>query len=146
MTSPEFVADSSYRAKVKTPFEFVASALRATQAEIQRTPSLVRALATLGMPLYLCQPPSGYDETAEAWVSSGALVNRLNLALALSGGDLRGVHLPRLESTPGAARERIVRDALGGDVSSSTDETIRQAGSAAQSIALAIGSPEFQRQ
>jgi uncharacterized protein (DUF1800 family) len=146
VTSAEFFADSSYRAKVKTPFEYVASALRATEAEIERTPSVLRALATLGMPLYLCQPPTGYDDTADAWLSSGALVNRLNLAVALTSGELGGVHLPRLESTPNAARERIVRDALGGDLSQSTDDTIRRASTAAQSIALAIGSPEFQRQ
>ena len=48
-------------------------------------------LAALGMPLYLCQPPTGYEETAETWVSSGALVNRLNFALAVAGGQMRGV-------------------------------------------------------
>ncbi len=55
--------------------------------------AVVRALAGLGMPLYLCQPPTGYDETAATWVSSGALVNRLNFAVAMAGGELRGVRL-----------------------------------------------------
>ena len=66
MTSPEFFAPEAYRAKVKTPFEFVVSALRATGADVSSGSSRsVRALAGLGMPLYLCQPPTGYDETAD---------------------------------------------------------------------------------
>ena len=145
VTSPEFFAPENYRAKVKTPFEFVVSALRATDAELQVATPIVRALAGLGMPLYLCQPPTGYDETAATWVSSGALVNRLNFAVALSNGELRGIRLPSL-GTPTDAREQIFREALGGDVSNATLDTVAKAQSSAHAIALAIGSPEFQRQ
>jgi uncharacterized protein (DUF1800 family) len=145
VTSPEFFAPDSYRAKVKTPFEFVVSALRATDADLQVAAPIVRALAGLGMPLYLCQPPTGYDDTAATWVSSGALVNRLNFAVSMAGGQLRGVRLPPL-TAPSDARERIIRDALGGDVSKATLDTIAKADTASQTIALAIGSPEFQRQ
>ena len=145
VTSPEFFAPESYRAKVKTPFEFVVSALRATDADLQAAPAVVRALAALGMPLYLCQPPTGYDETAAAWVSSGALVNRMNFAVAMAGGELRGVRVA-LPGAPADARDRIVRDALGGDASAATLGTIAKAQSSAQTVALAIGSPEFQRQ
>jgi uncharacterized protein (DUF1800 family) len=94
VTSPEFFAPQAYRAKVKTPFEFVASALRATGANVNSGLAIVRALADMGMPPYLCQPPTGYDDTAEAWVSSGSLVSRINFALDLSNNRLRGVHLP----------------------------------------------------
>ena len=145
VTSPEFFAPESYRAKVKTPFEFVVSALRATDADLQGATPIVRALAGLGMPPYLCQPPTGYDETAATWVSSGALVNRLNFAVAMSNGELRGVRLPAL-GTPADARDRILRDALVGDVSKATLETVSKAQSSAQTVALAIGSPKFQRQ
>ena len=147
VTSPEFFAADAYRAKVKTPFEFVASTLRATDAEVQSALGAVRALQGLGMPPYLCQPPTGYDETAETWVSSGALVNRMNFALAVAGGELRGIQLPGV-AVGGAdrARDRIVHDALAGDVSKATMETIVKATSVEQTIALAIGSPEFQRQ
>jgi uncharacterized protein (DUF1800 family) len=55
--------------------------------------AIARALATMGMPLYLCQPPTGYAETADAWVSSGSLVSRINFALELSTNRLRGVKL-----------------------------------------------------
>ena len=94
VTSPEFFDPSVRLAKVKTPFEFVVSALRASSAEVRRGPALIRALMEMGMPLYLCQPPTGYGDTAEAWVSSGALVTRINFAVALAGGQLRGVQLP----------------------------------------------------
>ena len=147
VTSPEFFAPEAYRAKVKTPFEFVASALRATGAEVRQATPLVRALAGLGMPLYLCQPPTGYDETADRWVSSGALVNRMNFALAVSGGQMRGVQLPAIDrGRPDAARDRLVHDALAGDVSAATLDTIAKATTVEQTIALTIGSPEFQRQ
>jgi uncharacterized protein (DUF1800 family) len=145
VTSPEFFAADSYRAKVKTPFEFVVSALRATDADLQVAAPVVRALAGLGMPLYLCQPPTGYDETAATWVSSGALVNRMNFAVAMAGGQLRGVRIAA-PGTPAIARDRIVRDALGGDVSAATLDTMAKAATSVQTVALAIGSPEFQRQ
>lgn len=94
ITSPEFFDPSVRAAKVKTPFEYVASALRAADADVQSGVAIVRALADMGMPLYLCQPPTGYDETAEAWVSSAALVSRINFAVALAEGRVRGVRLP----------------------------------------------------
>jgi uncharacterized protein (DUF1800 family) len=84
VTSPEFFAPAYRRAKTKTPLEFVASALRGTGAAISNTRPMLRALQQLGMPLYLCQPPTGYADTADAWVSSGGLVTRMNLAQSLS--------------------------------------------------------------
>ena len=92
--SPEFFAPAAYRAKMKTPLEFVASALRATGARMFSPLPILRALAEMGMPLYLCQPPTGYDETAAPWISPGALVTRMNFAMALSDNRLRGVRVP----------------------------------------------------
>src|SRR5437660_703123 len=89
--SPEFWAADDYRAKVKTPLEFVVSAVRATATEVSNPLPLVQALNRLGMPLYGMQPPTGYSMKAEAWVNSSALVNRMNFALALGNGKLRGV-------------------------------------------------------
>jgi uncharacterized protein (DUF1800 family) len=94
VTSAEFFDPAVRLAKVKTPFEFVASALRATGAEVRTGQAITRALGEMGMPLYMCQPPTGYDDTAVTWVSSGALVTRINFAVTLSRGQLRGVHLP----------------------------------------------------
>jgi uncharacterized protein (DUF1800 family) len=91
LTSPEFFAADAYHAKVKTPFEFVVSAVRATDADVNDARLLVRQVADLGEPLYQCQPPTGYKDTADAWVNTGALVGRMNFGLALAGNRLRGV-------------------------------------------------------
>jgi uncharacterized protein (DUF1800 family) len=91
--SPEFWDDTTYRAKVKTPLEFVASAVRATGAEIDDAQPLVGQLNRMGMPLYGAQPPTGYSMRAETWVSSSALLNRMNFALALTSGKIKGVRV-----------------------------------------------------
>jgi uncharacterized protein (DUF1800 family) len=91
LTSPEFIAPDTMRAKVKTPFEFVVSAVRATDGEVRDARPLVRQIADMGMPLYQCQPPTGYKDTADAWVNTGALVSRMNFGLALASNKIRGV-------------------------------------------------------
>jgi uncharacterized protein (DUF1800 family) len=96
-TSPEFLSPETYRAKVKTPLEFVASALRTTGADVRTALPLTRTLREMGMPLYFCQPPTGYDDTASTWVSAGALVNRMNFAVDLSKNAVRGVRVPLTE-------------------------------------------------
>lgn len=97
LSSPEFLAADARKVKVKTPLEFVASALRATGAEVRNAVPLARTLRDMGMPLYFCQPPTGYDETAATWVSAGALVNRMNFAVDLSKNKVRGVRVPLTE-------------------------------------------------
>jgi uncharacterized protein (DUF1800 family) len=91
--SPEFWDDGTYRVKVKTPLEFVVSAVRATGAEVDDAMPLVRQLNNMGMPLYGAQPPTGYSMKAETWISSSALLNRMNFALALTRGKIKGVKL-----------------------------------------------------
>ena len=146
LTSPEFFAPESYRAKVKTPFDFVVSALRATGADIRQPVPLERTMRELGMPLYFCQPPTGYKDTAEAWVNTGALINRMNFAVALAANTFRGVvvsdPLPD-RNQPDA--EIAVEVFLNGDASNATRATIQRATTAAQLVALALGAPEFQR-
>ena len=86
ITSKEFFAEDAYRAKVKTPLEFVISAARAADANIVNPQPIVNALRQLGMPLYGAQPPTGYSMTADAWVNTGALLNRMNFAVQLVSG------------------------------------------------------------
>jgi uncharacterized protein (DUF1800 family) len=88
--APEFWSPAVYRAKVKTPIEFVASALRASGATVGNALPLVQAMDRLGMPLYGMQTPNGYSWMAEPWVSTTALVSRMNFALVMSGGLLPG--------------------------------------------------------
>ncbi|MEA2538742.1 MAG: hypothetical protein QOH35_108 [Acidobacteriaceae bacterium] len=87
-TSPEFWSRDAYRAKVKTPEEFVLSAVRATGGQVDRPAIVLNAMGQLGMPFYGCQTPNGYSWTAEAWVNSGDLLTRINIALALAGHKL----------------------------------------------------------
>jgi uncharacterized protein (DUF1800 family) len=98
VTSPEFFAPATAHAKLKTPFEFVASALRAATADVRNARPLARTLRELGMPLYFCQPPTGYADTAEAWASAGALVSRVNFALALGTNRVPGSRMPTGEA------------------------------------------------
>jgi uncharacterized protein (DUF1800 family) len=135
VTSKEFFAPEAYRAKVKSPFEFVVSALRATGADVSDALPLVQAVRQLGMPLYMCQPPTGYADRADAWVNTGALLNRMNFALQLVSGRMRGVQ-------PGGAPAGA---ALGNDLSETTAATIAKATDPTQVTALTLGSPEFQR-
>ena len=87
LLSPEFLSADAFNAKAKTPFDFVISALRATDSDVQDAKPYVQTLQQLGMPLYQCQPPTGYKDTADAWINTGALVARMNVAVRLSGGD-----------------------------------------------------------
>src|SRR5258708_25268855 len=72
-------------------FELGAFGLRAPGAEVDDALPLTRQLANMGMPLYGAQPPTGYSMKAETWVSSSALLNRMNFALALTSGKIKGV-------------------------------------------------------
>ncbi len=86
--SPEFWSREAYRAKVKTPEEFVLSAVRATGGEIDRPAIVLNAMGQLGMPFFGCQTPNGYSWAAGPWVNSGDLLNRINIALALASHKL----------------------------------------------------------
>jgi uncharacterized protein (DUF1800 family) len=169
LDSPEFNSPTVYRAKVKTPFELVASSIRALSGDIQGGLPLMRAVAQMGEPLYLCQPPTGYSDVAEAWVSTGALVNRLNFGLALAGNRLAGtrVNLTSLVAPGTQTSEDWVQSLaaviLQGDLSTQELATLKNQMEArdvddsadlsndhaigpAKIAGLLLGSPEFQRQ
>jgi hypothetical protein len=75
---------------VKTPIEFLVSALRASDAEVKNPIPLVQAMERLGMPIYGMQTPNGYSWMSNEWVSSNALISRMNFALVLSGDRVPG--------------------------------------------------------
>jgi uncharacterized protein (DUF1800 family) len=167
--SPEFWAADAYRAKLKTPFEFVASAARASGADIQNALPLVGTLNRMGMPLYAMQPPTGYSMKADAWVNSSALLNRMNFALALGSGKLPGTSLDPQALIHGpaptdaqSALSSLEQSILAGDVSAQTHAVMqKQLGDPKISqrklddadkkpnygaiAGLIMGSPEFQR-
>ncbi len=88
--APEFWSADVYRAKVKTPLEFVVSAVRASDLQVANPQALVKSLEILGMPLYGMQTPNGYSWKKDDWVSTGALVNRMNFSLVMSDDRMPG--------------------------------------------------------
>jgi uncharacterized protein (DUF1800 family) len=86
--SPDFWSKDAYRAKIKTPEEFVLSAVRATGGDVVRPAQDLQALDQLGMPFFGCQTPNGYPWTSTAWVNTGDLLDRINIALDIANNKL----------------------------------------------------------
>jgi uncharacterized protein (DUF1800 family) len=181
IVSPEFFSAEAYRAKIKTPLEIVASSVRALDGELAppATPgaqgpgggfALAQQVGKLGEPLYQQQPPTGYPDRAEAWVNSGALLNRMNFALGLTANRVPGVRVDLARAVGSADRRRpeLVLDGLLGSVlqGQATPQTRSvlaaqldnpeiarptsgDRGPATTDVeklaALVLGSPEFQR-
>ncbi|MFI4946406.1 MAG: DUF1800 domain-containing protein, partial [Burkholderiales bacterium] len=152
VTAPEFLAPEVRQAKLKTPLEFVVSAVRASGASVASARELSKRVADMGMPLYLQQPPTGYKDTADAWVSTSGLVARLNFALDLSAGRIPGIELPpsAYAATSGAAlADAVAARLLPSGLSPSTRATLEAETQAdltpARVAGLVLGSPEFQR-
>jgi uncharacterized protein (DUF1800 family) len=165
--SPEFFAPAAYRAKVKTPLEFVAGALRALGAETDGGGPVLRTLLLMGQPPYAAQAPTGFADRAEAWANPGGLLARLNFVQGLVAGRLAGttVDLGRLAPAAGepvALADELIEGLLAGEVSAETRAVIHDAlanpavrratlddpvtaPDVAKLAALVLGSPEFQR-
>jgi uncharacterized protein (DUF1800 family) len=91
--SPEFNSLEAYRAKVKRPFELAISAIRTLGAETTGGPQLHQWIARMGEPLYGFQTPNGYSDTAESWVNTGGLLERLNFGLTLASNRIPGTRV-----------------------------------------------------
>lgn len=171
ITSPEFFSARSFRAKLKTPFEVVVSALRALDAAPDPSQRTAQFVTQLGQPIYGRQTPDGWPDVASEWMGAGAILNRINFGLAVGANRLPGARataFPGAEQLRTASREAqvdgVISVFLGGRVSPETREILLtgrnplQTGNAtdgeraipplqglAQLVGLAIGSPEFQR-
>jgi uncharacterized protein (DUF1800 family) len=167
--SPEFWSREAYHEKIKTPFELVVSAVRALGTDVDTPMPLVQWIGRIGEPLYQCQPPTGYSDKADAWVNTGALLNRLNYSLALAGNKMRGARtdvasLLGVESSadPKTALDRAVQVFLGGQAGPTTVETLQKQLDSPQVLqaklddprkqvdlgvvaGLVLGAPEFQK-
>jgi uncharacterized protein (DUF1800 family) len=132
ISSREFWSPDAYRAKFKSPFEYAISAVRAVGATVDDPLPLARELQKIGQPLYFAQPPTGYSDRSDAWTNSGALMARLNFAVALAANKMPGVRVafvPPLDLDLSATTRKAIAD----------KDPITTAG-------LILGSPEFQRQ
>jgi uncharacterized protein (DUF1800 family) len=165
LTSVEFWSEGAYNAKIKTPFEMIASALRATNADLTSGYALASELQKLGEPLYRKLEPTGYSAANSEWVSSGALLGRMNFALGLAHNRYPGatVDLPGWETSASSDPIAFVRSLLERDPSPQTTSAIEkimndpsmraQLASSAKLpdaqlsslvAGIALGSPEFQ--
>jgi uncharacterized protein (DUF1800 family) len=163
--SPEFWSAKAYRAKVKTPFEFIISSLRATGTDLNNPGPTAGILNKMGMPLYQMVPPTGYSMTASTWMNSEALIDRMNYALALSNGQVGGTNFdagrllalgtltsrgfPRpnpADSESGRGQETallLLENALlNGEVSATTQKAIRRQLDDPQVAARALDDPK----
>ena len=155
--SDEFYSLDAYRAKVKTPFEIVVSAVRATGADVDFAFPLANQIAQMGQPLYRKLEPTGYSNSSAEWMNSAGLLARMNFGLNLAQNRVAGsqVNAANLEGDPVQIGNRI----LAIDPTPQTLETIKNAlekaaapadvkkkAPAKVSVAgLLLGSPEFQR-
>jgi uncharacterized protein (DUF1800 family) len=164
--SPEFWSDQAFNGKTKTPLEFAVSAVRALGGTTYGDAALVKALDGMGEPLYRAQPPTGWPEVATPWVNAGALVTRINFALALTAGRIPGTEVPLPNdvhaSSPSAAVDALARTVLHQPLSETTRATlVRAVGQGENDVmpdgetrpvdqakvaGLLLGSPEFQKQ
>ncbi|MHB2019840.1 MAG: DUF1800 domain-containing protein [Candidatus Xenobia bacterium] len=155
--SPEFW--NSYQAKIKMPFGLVVSAMRTIGADPQDAKPVLMALNQMGEGLYLCEPPTGYKDQADQWVTSTGLLHRMNFCMALAEGRVRGVavnldpllapaHTNDLYDDISILGHEVVHD----HISDGTVRSLRQAetdpkkgANYKQLVGLLLGSPEFQR-
>jgi len=141
LDAPEFWSQGARHAKVKTPFEVVVSAIRATNADVDDAFALSLAVGRLGEPIYRKLEPTGYSNVNSEWVNSSALLGRMNFAAALASNKVPGVHVG---SFAGGDAETTARDLLFEEPGEQTRAAIEKA--KPDVIAgLVLGSPDFQR-
>jgi len=161
-TSESFYDPANRGTKLKTPFELVASALRVTGAEFGPSRGLAEQLRALDQVPYMSSPPTGYPAESEEWASGAALLQRMNLGLAMATGGIQNVRIPG--SLARQPVDRMLADLLPGSETTALRDVIqtevqsdfaglegalaelrRGAGPSELALGLALGSPEFQR-
>lgn len=142
--SPEFWDPQYFRSKIKSPFELVASAVRAVNGDLDYSFVRQPLLNQLGEPLYRKQEPNGYSNLSTDWLNAGSLMARMNFAMALAGNKVNGIRvdLSQFSGEPDA----IGRALLVAGISAETEESIRNVAATGASVAsVALASPDFQR-
>jgi uncharacterized protein (DUF1800 family) len=142
--SPEFMSEGAWQAKIKSPFEMVVSALRATGADALDTTQLAQKISDLGEPLYGKVEPNGYPLTGDAWLGTADLLGRLSFASALVAGQVPGVKVDPAH-WDGKDNAAIAHELLGRDATPETLGVITAEMAPKSVAALIIGSPEFNR-
>jgi uncharacterized protein (DUF1800 family) len=162
-TSKEFFSQGAYRAKVKSPFEMIVSALRATGADVDFAFPLGNRLTQLGEPLYRKLEPTGYSNLGSEWMNSSSLLSRMNFALDLAQNRVQGSKVDAsatysLDTDVAAVARRILFREVSPETLAAIEKTLaeqkdRNANNKKPSPAarpgfiagLVLGSPDFQR-
>lgn len=147
INSPEFTDPKYYRVKVKTPLEFVASTLRAVDVHPTDWSPAIRVLESMGQPLFRCEAPTGYPQTANAWVSSASLLGRTNFASQLFDYTENGREVFNQKPFEGGLQSSFKR-LLNDEVSETTRQTLSKEEASLtpkKLAALVLASPDFQR-
>jgi uncharacterized protein (DUF1800 family) len=156
LTSREFMSQGAYQAKVKTPFEMIVSAVRATGAKVDYAFPLANRLAQqLGQPLYRKLEPTGYSNANSEWINSASLLARLNFALDLTQNKVQGTKVDetRFKDDPAHTARLMLftnptaptKDAIDKALAEQKSKNPKAAPSPALVAGLVIGSPDFQR-
>jgi uncharacterized protein (DUF1800 family) len=150
--SPEFWSRSALKAKVRSPLELVAGSVRALDASVDEPGALAKVVARIGEPLYAAQPPTGYPDAAQTWLSSGSMLARIDFGLQLANGQLPGVKidLSRLEGEGaedvlGRAAAQLGALELSEGTRTYVVRQLREQPLPARAVGLLLGAPEMQR-
>jgi uncharacterized protein (DUF1800 family) len=154
-TSKEFFSQGAYRAKVKTPFEMIVSAVRATGAKVDYAMPLANQISTWGEPLYRKLEPTGYSNVGAEWVNSSALLARMNFALQLGQNKVQGLQIDpkKFSPKPDVTAKQVLftnasgqtLEAIGKTLNEQKKKNPKQAANPGLIAGLVIGSPDFQR-
>jgi len=153
--SKEFFSQGAYRAKMKTPFEMIVSAVRATGAKVDYAMPLANQISTWGEPLYRKLEPTGYSNVSAEWVNSSALLARMNFALQLGQNKVQGLQLDpkKFSPKPDVTAKQVLftnasgqtLEAIGKTLNEQKKKNGKQAPNPGLIAGLVIGSPDFQR-
>ncbi len=147
--SPEFFSEGAFETRIKSPLEMVVSTVRAMNADVTDTFTLVQRISEMGEPLYGKVEPNGYPDSGEAWLSTAGMITRMNFPTALASDKIPGAHWDSTKWKDMPAPE-IARVLLGHDPSAQTMNAIEtglQGKTAPPSLiaSLVLSSPDFER-
>ena len=92
----EFWKPDALREKIKSPFELVISAIRATNANVKEPLQIFNWCNRMGQRFYFYQAPTGFPDKGDYWINTGSLLNRMNFGLAFATGKIPGVTIDLL--------------------------------------------------
>lgn len=126
---------------MKRPWDYVVSALRATNADTDAGDKVQTHLRNIGQPLFEWPMPDGYPEKTASW--TGSLLARWNFAFALTGGQIEQTTLPD-DLTKAKDLKALAAMVAGATPDATITKALSAAKTGTEAMALALCSPGFQ--